>query len=134
LYARVRLVGVDRLARRRALVLDQHERGELDRGRRVMRAQRRIGQELAQLVVRVASCAARTAADADLHGPRRTGAVRDARADLPRLGRARRIGISALVALLRANPGQDLPRDVVAGTDGFVDRQKVRRNVSLCYL
>ena len=66
----VRQVGVDRLAGGRALILDQHQRGQLDRGRRVVRPQRRIGQELAQLVVLIAGAAARTAAElvAEVYG------------------------------------------------------------------
>lgn len=56
---------------RRALALDQHQRGELDRGRRVVRSQGWIGQVAPQGAVFVAGTPARSAADAICTGPMR---------------------------------------------------------------
>jgi hypothetical protein len=72
--ARVGEVGVDLLAGGRALVLDQNERGELDGGGGVVRAERVVWEVVAQGVVGVAG----RFADADLHEAGGAGGVGDA--------------------------------------------------------
>ncbi len=92
----------------------------------IVRPQRRVGQVVAQRVVLIA----RGAADPDLHRPRRAREVRDARASRSRLRRARGSGRRPVIALLLADPGEDLPRDLVLRPDLLVDPQEAGRDVT----
>src|ERR1019366_236097 len=93
---------------------------------RVVRPQRGIGEESPQPVVVVA----RRPADTDLHRAGRPAAVGDSGPARPGLRRAGRIGVAAVVTFLLADPGKDLPRDLVLRPDLLVDRQKARRDVA----
>jgi hypothetical protein len=112
------------------LVLDQDERREFDDRPRVVRPERGVWQVAAQGLVLLAGDAAPTSTDPNLHRPRRARAVRDPRASRAGLRRAGGIGVAAVVAFLLADPGKDLPWDLVLRPDLLVDRQKPERDVA----
>jgi hypothetical protein len=91
-----------------------------------MRPQRRVWKVATQRVVFVAG----GPADPDLHRPRRPSEVRHPGTRRTRLRRARRIRIATLIALLLADPGKDLPRELVLSPDLLVDREHPRWNVA----
>jgi hypothetical protein len=91
-----------------------------------VRPERRVGEELAQRVVLIPG----RATDPDLHRPRGAGGVRDAGALRSWLRGAGRVGEEPVIALLLADPGEDLPRQLVPGADMLVDREHARRDVA----
>ena len=94
-----------------------------------MRSQRRVGQVAAQRCVLVAG--ARTA-----RHPRRSASAPTRPRNSRRPDPSRRAEActtdreAALIALLLADPGQDLPRDLVLSPDLLVDPQEARRDVT----